>query len=257
MTRLSRKCSSSNIYHVMARGVGRLIIFEDEADRSKYVRTLARFSKACAVEVLAWCLMENHVHLLLHGDLSAIQDLMKRLGDSYVAYYNAHHDRVGHLFQGRFASEPVEDDTYLMTVVRYIHLNPVVGGLSPSPSYAWSSYNDYVHPHAHMLTRTEFVTSVFGGIEAFVHFHQDPPTADNEGCLDVGACSKRVTDSQAIVIARQVMQDLALAGDDPATIAALDRQRRDAVLRLLRDSGLSVRQIARITGVGRNIVARA
>ncbi len=257
MTRLSRKCSSSNIYHVMARGVGRLIIFEDEADRSKYVRTLARFSKACAVEVLAWCLMENHVHLLLHGDLSAIQDLMKRLGDSYVAYYNAHHDRVGHLFQGRFASEPVEDDTYLMTVVRYIHLNPVVGGLSPSPSYAWSSYNDYVHPHAHMLTRTEFVTSVFGGANAFVRFHQDADGAAESACMDIDTCCKRVTDGEAIDIARKAMRDLALADHDPATIAALDRRQRDSVLRHLRNSGLSVRQVARITGIGRNIVARA
>ncbi len=256
MARLARKCSSSNIYHVMARGVGRLIIFEDDADRTKFVRALAQFSKACNVEVLAWCLMENHVHLLLHGNLSAIQDLMKRLGDSYVAYYNAHHDRVGHLFQGRFASEPVEDDVYLMTVVRYIHLNPVVGGLSTNPSYQWSSYSDYVHPRARMLTHTEFVTAVFGGVGAFERFHQDAECAADTPCMDIDTCCKRVTDAEAIAIARNAMRDLALADHDPATIAALDRRQRDSVLRHLRNSGLSVRQIARIAGVGRNIVAR-
>ena len=99
MTRKPRKQSPANIYHVTNRGVSRQIIFEDDADRERFLVTLRRFMAEFDGELYAWCLMSNHFHLLFHMNLEDISLLMKKVGVSYAAYFNRKYDRVGTLFE--------------------------------------------------------------------------------------------------------------------------------------------------------------
>ena len=180
--RTARKQSKADIYHVVARGTGQQIIFENDADYEKFLDLLKREVEAGEFELYAWCLMSNHVHLLVHATLETMALRMRRLLSRYAAYFNARTGRVGHLFQERFLSEPVNDDKYLVTLVRYIHQNPVKAGIARVDRYRWSSYQEYQRGHG--ICDVGFPLAVFGGVKEFERMHGvllgDAP------CLDVG-----------------------------------------------------------------------
>ncbi|MFT4296726.1 MAG: transposase [Micropruina sp.] len=128
------------MYHVMMRGLNRDAIFLEDEDFEDFLRALRETKAASGCAVLAYCLMTNHVHLVLRADREPIGVVMKRLGVRYAGRFNRKYGRVGHLFQDRFRSEPVEDDGYLTTLLPYIWNNPVVAGMVSRPEdYRWSS----------------------------------------------------------------------------------------------------------------------
>lgn len=110
MPRQARKKSDSGIYHIMMRGINRQIIFQDEEDYSKFLQTLERYKEKSGYKIYAYCLMGNHIHLLLKVDIEPLGQLMRRLCGSYVYWYNRKYQRIGYLFQDRFKSEVVEND---------------------------------------------------------------------------------------------------------------------------------------------------
>lgn len=139
MPRKARKTSQSGIYHVMLRGVNRQRIFETESDYLQMQEILAGLHVKCddtghvitdkCCKIFAYCLMGNHLHLLIKEVDITIGDIIKSLASRYVFYFNRCHCRVGHLFQERFKSEPVESPEYFIALLRYIHLNPVKAGI--------------------------------------------------------------------------------------------------------------------------------
>ena len=146
MPRHARQMSTSGYMHIITRGIGRQLLFEEPEDYQHYLKALDRYCTETHVNVCAYCLMENHVHLLVYGETEQIILLMKKLGVSYSFYFNRKYDRVGHLFQDRYRSEPVEDDAYLLTVFRYILRNPCKAGICKASEYPWSSYGMYIAP---------------------------------------------------------------------------------------------------------------
>ncbi|WP_308160333.1 transposase [Bacillus sp. ISL-77] len=125
MPRRARVKSGSGIYHIMLRGANRQEIFHDDADCLNFLDLLHKYKLKTKVKIYGWCLMSNHIHLLLREGNEDISTTMKRIGVSFVMYYNWKYGTSGHLFQDRFKSENVENDQYLLTVVRYIHQNPL------------------------------------------------------------------------------------------------------------------------------------
>ena len=127
----------------MLRGANKQEIFHDDED-SWFLHTLVRYKKEIELSVFGWCLMGNHVHMLLKEGKESISDTMRRIGVSYVLFYNDKYLTSGHLFEGRFRSEPVNSEAYLKTVVRYIHQNPVKAGLvNRVEEWKWSSCRGY------------------------------------------------------------------------------------------------------------------
>ena len=125
MPRQARKRAESGIYHVMLRGINQQRIFEDEEDNQRFLQILRECKEIGGFMLLAYCLMGNHVHLLIKEGTESLEQIFKRIGGRFVYWYNVKYQRVGHLFQDRFKSEPVDTDAYLLTVIRYIHQNPV------------------------------------------------------------------------------------------------------------------------------------
>ena len=110
MPRQARRKSESGIYHVMLRGINKQVIFEDEEDSLKFLETLKNYKAISGYKIFAYCLMSNHIHLLLKVEKENLDLIIKRIASSYVYWYNWKYHRSGHLFQDRFKSEPVEDD---------------------------------------------------------------------------------------------------------------------------------------------------
>ncbi len=145
MPRRAREKCEYSTYHTMTRGNNRQNIFVDEEDRFQYLKLLKRYKEQYKAEIYAYCLMTNHVHLLIYDNGQDISKIMKGLNQSYVKYFNKKHNRCGHLFQDRFTSVMVKRDAYFVEVSKYIHLNPAEAGMVESPeNYRWSSLRIYL-----------------------------------------------------------------------------------------------------------------
>ena len=245
MPRQARRMSSTGYMHLIVRGNGRQALFEEEQDYIRYLETLERYCTETGVSVCSFCLMENHVHLLVHGEAEQTTLLMKKLGISYSEYFNRKYERAGHLFQDRFRSEPVEDEAYLLTVFRYILRNPEKAGICPAAEYPWSSYRAYGNPPAFMDLQA--IYSLLGDREQYDAYIG----SDNE---DV--CMEYIAPVRDDNWARSVLHEY-LGTESGTSLQKLGRGERNEALRLLKEKGLSVKQIERVTGISRNIVQRA
>jgi REP element-mobilizing transposase RayT len=131
-------------YHVTSRGNQRQAIVQDDQDRLTFLDYLGKAHEKFGGLVHAFCLMDNHFHLLFETPRGNLSRIMHFINTSYTVYFNARYSRVGHLFQGRFKAILIEADAYAQEVSRYIHLNPVRAGIVSNPEdYRWSSLGEY------------------------------------------------------------------------------------------------------------------
>ena len=142
MARLARVCPVGIPQHIIQRGNNRQVCFASEQDFAAYVSWLKGYAKKYQVDIHAWVLMTNHVHLLCTPRVdNAVSLMMQALGRHYVRYFNSSYQRTGTLWEGRFKSCLVQEENHLLQLYRYIELNPVRAGMVRQPSdYAWSSY---------------------------------------------------------------------------------------------------------------------
>jgi len=252
MPRQARKKSKSGIYHIMLRGINHQILFEDDEDREKFLETINQYKQKSGYEIFGYCLMNNHVHLIMKEGNELLENTMKRIGVSYVFWYNWKYKRSGHLFQDRFKSEPIEDDKYLLTVLKYIHQNPIKAGMVEELSkYQWSSYIEYVSMPR--IVDKSFVLEIFLNNEQQLKDYLSHNNNEaNEHVLEMRV-DRRVTDEEAGAIIQRTLGKMTLS-----ELRQVEKDKRDEIVSRLKEvDGLSIRQIARITGFTVNIVAKA
>ncbi len=167
----------NTFYHVYSRGAGEQNIFIDDADRYKFMELLRRhllngegdeeFRKYEA-EVVAYCLMNSHFHLLLWqgSDNAAISGLMRSVSTAYSMYFNRRHKRQGHVFQSIFRASRIDDEAYLAHISRYIHLNP-----KRYRTYGWSSLKEYLGERHDELVHPEKILDM--SPERYISFLED------------------------------------------------------------------------------------
>lgn len=253
MPRTARVRSKTGIYHIILRGINRQTIFEDSEDAQKFLYTLGDIKKISGFELYAYCLMTNHIHLLVREGQENFGQSMKRIGAKYVYWYNLKYDRTGHLFQDRFKSEAVENEEYLLSALRYIHQNPVTAGMVSTPSqYPWSSYSAYLTSNE--LVDSDFILNSFSSdnknaVFAFEKFHKSYP---NHTFLDMDDDKKRLRDDEAshIIIS---LCNVKSAKD----VKKFDKGTRDQFIVQFKKKGMSDRQISRITGIDRVVIRNA
>ena len=146
----------------MLRGIDGRRIFMDDRDRSRFCLLLQEASEMCHFRIHAFCLMGNHIHLVLEPTTSPLAEGVHRFASRYAQYFNRKYEKRGYVFQGRFRSILVEEGRYLRTLVHYVHLNPVEAGLVEHPEkYSWSSYNAYFKRAVFTWLHTDRVLAAF------------------------------------------------------------------------------------------------
>ena len=248
MPREARKASITNIYHVMHRGINRQVIFEDDGDRHYFMTCLKYCKEQSGFRLHAFCLMPNHVHMLIEPAGEPLAMIYKRLGSKYVGWYNKKYHRVGHLFQDRFRSEPVNDERYFQTVLRYILQNPMKAGIESRPgSYPWSSYRAY-EQGAGSITDTQYALGLFGGREPLIKYVQEH---NDDDVLDEEDYDWYMREEQA----KEAMERISGC----ATLSAfqlLDRPLQKEYAVKMYSEGLSASRIAMLTGMPKMTVLR-
>lgn len=171
MARRPRAVAAGLLYHVIARGNQRQLTFLTDRDYDAYLVRLAKYRKRYGVELYAYCLMPNHVHLLLQTSEAPLAKFMQGLQQSYTQRFNRIYDKVGHLFQGRYKAIVCERDDYLLTLIRYIHLNPVRAGLVEDPeAYPYSGHRAYLTDGGTALIEPRLALSMLGGPAGYRRF---------------------------------------------------------------------------------------
>ena len=247
MGRQPRGVSESGFYHVVVRGAGRQLLFEGVSDRFAFLRFMRDHCRAWKVGVIAWCLMDNHVHLLLEDTAFVLSRVMHRVLVCYAQRFNRRSGHVGPVFQERFRSFPIEGEAYLLEVVRYIHNNPEQAGMGSAETYPWSSYQEYCGGRMPEFTDTSPVLEMLGGVTGFTSF-----MARESDCPYSPGINRATSEGELVREAGRLIGTVKLA-----EIRSLPKKRRDRMVRCLKDHGMSIRQIERLTGIGRGIIARA
>ena len=150
-------------YHLMARGIRRMEIFEDEFDFQMFLKIMQQQSVNNDCRIHAYCLMTNHFHLLVETGEVEIGQFMMHLSGKYAIYYNHHHGFSGHVFERRYKSCLVKTDDYFLQTSRYIHLNPVKARMAAHPEdYCYSSYKTIIRLQDDGITEPEKTLAYFG-----------------------------------------------------------------------------------------------
>ncbi|NMA68227.1 MAG: transposase [Desulfitobacterium sp.] len=255
MPRKPREKSPMGIYHVIMRGVNRQIIFKDKEDRTIFLDKMFRFGEKGEYKIFAYCLMDNHIHLLLQEQEESLSTSIKRICSSYVRWYNKKYERIGHLFQERFRSEVVDNERYFLTVLRYIHQNPIKAQIITNiDEYPWSSYHQYLKDSLHIDSHNidkKFVLTLFSSerknaLKSFREFHQE---INDDNCLEIEEPQKSDETVKEIIKAR--------FGIEPSSVKEEEKSQQIAIVSELKTiGGVSKRQISRVTGLSRRIVDR-
>jgi REP element-mobilizing transposase RayT len=271
MPRYARRKSNSEVYHVMLRGINRMLIFYDDDDRTKFLETMDRMKKEGEFEIYAYCLMDNHIHLLIKEGEDTVQRALKRIGVSYAYYFNKKYARVGHVFQDRFRSEAIEDESYLMTAARYIHNNPVQAGIvERAGDYRWSSYREYlISGQKSRRVNVDVILEMFSRNErdAVVKFAEFTNEIINESTteefIDIDNTAEKPemqVRSAASATSKSILEELLKSHGYRVTEFRnlKDKVKRDEILREIKEkSPMSIREMAKMLGISKDIIFRA
>ena len=248
MPRTARKPSATGVYHAMQRGINKEVIFKTSSDYNKYLHVLSDVKDKTGFRLYAYCIMNNHVHFLIKTGDETLGEIFKRIGCRFVPWYNRKYDRVGHLFQNRYKSEPVETDSYFKAVIRYIIQNPLKAGLENAPGkYQWSSYNDFLK-QTPGLTDTDFPVSLFGSRQNLLEFVARP---DNDSISGLEAPKNHIIDHHA-----QQLFSKITSCDSAAEFRRFSKPIQKDYLNQLHKENLTISQITRLTGLSTSTVSR-
>jgi len=264
MPRTARAKSKSGVYHIMLRGNEKRDIYIDDEDRQRFIETLGDRIKKGKYSLYAYCLMDNHIHMLIRESDKSIAELIRRVAPSYVYYFNKKYERIGHLFQDRYKSEQIETDAYLLSAVRYIHKNPVKAGIvSKEIDYQWSSFKEYINTGNSIgIIDTEHVLGMFShkkekAVKTFLEYSgQDEAQSfiDNQ---DDGEIDKkcRISRKEALQYIEIYLRKQGIKVENLKFKAWRDN-RLELITYLRENSTLSIREIADMLKVNRGIVQR-
>ncbi len=253
MPRQLRRRSSTGNYHVMLRGINRQDIFLDKQDYYKFIKEMKNTKEKYHYQIYAYVLMPNHVHIELKDDRNEISKIMHRISVSYSIYFNKKYERVGHVFQDRYQSKPVENTEYLLNLVRYIHQNPQKANIAKTEEYKWSSYKEYIYNNG--ITDTELILEQFDkdkdqALKKFREYNQNMLNLKQDTEILEYEIALRLTDEQLIYILKEKIGE-----NNIQNIQHYNKAHRDRILKEIgKIKGVTKTQIARVLGISRKLI---
>ena len=246
MPRAERKQSKTGIYHIMLRGINKQLIFEETEDYLKFLSFLSEVKRISDFKLYAYCLMGNHVHLLMKEGGEPLSQIFRRLGARYVFWFNWKYERTGHLFQDRFKSEPIESDEHFIMALIYIYQNPVKAELCKHPKdYRWSSRkqlgNCEIIDESELSNIVQIESIKVKEAEEIRYEFMEPGIGRRMAMTDDEAFAR----VKSISGVKSVME-----------FQSLNRKAQGKAFAELSRLGASQRQLARLTGLSRAVVVR-
>ena len=242
----------TGFYRVSARGIGKQLIFETDDDRWEFLELMRDCCRDAGVTVLAWCLMSNHVHLVLADYEDAMSAAMQRLLLTYARRFNKRTGRSGCLFRDRFERRSLDTDWQVMEAIRSVHADPQEAGIALIERYPWSSFAEYLRAYDNDMTRgfsdPSCVLELFGSAEAFIAYSLSTP----DGC-EPAMPDLEETEWERHAFADKLAKGLGVPLHE---VKAASSAQRNIVILGLHDAGFTVRQIERYTGIGKSTVSR-
>lgn len=239
-------------YHIMTRGVNKQNIFWDDDDRRIFLQYLVETKKKYDFKLYAYCLMSNHVHLVIKEEKHKKSKVMQSLNCKYAKYMNKKYEREGHLFQNRYLSKPINTLEYLFKVQRYIHQNPEKSKICSTEKYMWSSYKDYIKGSG--ITDTEYILKLFStqyeeAVNKFIQYNHENIFEDDEFEYEF---KNRLEDYELINIIKQKY--------NINSIYELQKYNNSILKNIIKEiktiKGTSNIQIARVLGIERKKIER-
>lgn len=245
MSRKPRVFSEKGVYHVILRGNNRQDLFHDDQDREFFLQRLSKYSHELKISIYAYCLMTNHVHILIGQADRNMSLLVQKLANSYVFYFNRKYERSGHLFQGRFKSEPILDDEYFRTVYRYILQNCEKANLGKYCEYRWNSFKVLEEDSEGDFLDTCYVIDLFAGKRVLLEFLQQ---TNPNNCMEYES-RILLTDDSVCRIIKKIFNI-----KNPYNLERLHVDEQINKCKVLKERGFSVSQISRVTGISKGII---
>jgi len=246
MSRKPRVLGPSGFYHVTLRGIDGLKILEGQREKLYFLKVLQRMGKEGEYSIHAYCLMNNHAHLLLKTGNIPLAKSMKRITVSFVYYYNKLHNRSGPLLNDRYHSSVIKDEVQLLVCARYIHNNPIKAGIVDKPeAYPWSSYRYYLglDSISPIPITTQEILNLF-------HPRTDHAIADLKAFTEI--------EDKPITVQDCVEEILRQEHVSQEEIKKLPRQRRDSIIRkILAQSGARAKDISNLLGLSTTVIYKA
>lgn len=245
----------TGFYNVCARGTGKRLIFEGDDDRWEFLELMRECCRDAGVTVIAWCLMDNHVHLVLADYEDAMSAAMHRLLLTYARRFNKRTGRTGHLFQNRFDRRSLDTDWQMMEAIRSVHADPQEAGISLIERYPWSSFAEHLRAYdgdaadvARGFSDPSCLLELFGSAEGFIAHSLSTPDG-SESAL----CDMKETEWERHAFADKMAKSLGVPLNELKTVAP---SRRDRIIFALHDGGYTVREVERYTGISKSTVSR-
>jgi len=223
MSRKPRIHFPGAVYHVILRGNAGRDVFSDATDRSRFHLLLQDGAERFGHRIHAFCLMTNHIHLAVQVGNVPLARIMQNLSFRYTQFFNRKRHETGHLFQGRYKALLIDADDYLLELVRYIHLNPVRGGIVKQPEdYPWSSHRAYLGREMIFWLTTDWIYGQFSeqateAVRRFSHFVTDGMQQEHRREFHSGSFEGRILGDD-----RFVEEALARSGDGMGLPTSLD-----------------------------------
>lgn len=256
MTRQRRKISNSKVYHVIVKGIDDQDIFYDDQDRRYFLKQILNLKKEINYDVYSYCLMTNHIHMVIKSEAKVLSKIMQSLMIRYVYYFNSKYERSGPLVQNRFKSKCVENQKYFLEVCRYIHRNPEKAGMAKTQNYKWSSYQEYLGKEK-IINKKVLLHYFNNDISEFVKYTTNLTVEDIENLYDYAEYEirNRLLDEEVIQI---IMKKFGIFDVKDVVIFFKNKNRKELekALQVIKNiKGTNKSQVARILRINRKFVS--
>lgn len=253
MSRLLRRLGYSQIYHIILKGIDNQDIFYDNQDRNFFLKQVSITKNDFNYIVYAYCLMTNHVHMVIKCKNDLLSKSIQNLLIRYVHYFNKKYVRKGPLFQDRFKSKNVETPKYFLEVCRYVHRNPEKAGIALTQNYEWSSYREYLGTEK-IINKHPLLYYFNNNLNEFVDYTTKTIGIDSiEDFVEYELINK-LTDEQLATI---IMKKFDISDISQIGVFFKNRDRnnfKEDLEKIKTITGTNKTQVARVIRIGRKVI---
>jgi len=255
MTRILRSYSNSKVYHIILKGIDDQNIFYDDQDRYVFLKNILETKQEYAYKVFAYCLMDNHVHMVIRSEKEFLSKSMQSLMIRYVQYFNKKYKRKGTLVQNRFKSKNIENQLYFLEVCRYVHRNPENAEMAKTENYKWSSYHEYMGK-AKIIDKDVLLSYFNNDINEFIKYTAKNDVYENLNEFADYELIGKLTDEQVAQIIVKIF-DIKDVIEIPYFFKNLDKESLSkSIQKLKKIKGSNKTQLARIIRINRHVIER-